>query len=120
MMGTGARGGASPAVHSGRRPLIPRARPGSDGLPEMLPSAGHYLIAGIDSVLPRLTGTPDPLALADDLRVALARTAACGDTCRVRGAADAVRSTVALLLDGAFEEARAELVRTRMDLARRH
>lgn len=119
MLRTGARGGASPTVHHGRRPWIPRARPDSDHMPEMLPSAGHYLIAGIDTVLSRLTGAADRLALADDLRVALARTAACGDTCRVRGAADAVRVSVGLVLSGAVEQARAELERIRADLAKR-
>ncbi|HEV2778868.1 MAG TPA: hypothetical protein VGX25_05650 [Actinophytocola sp.] len=104
-------------VHRGRRPWIPRARP--EALPDLRPSAGHYLIAGIDAVLPLLTATPDALALAEDLRVSLARTAACGDTCRVRDAADAVRLAACMLVSGDIDDARAELLRARTDLGAR-
>ena len=59
-------------------------------------------------MLPLLTSTTGPAAtarLAADLRAALARTAARGDTCRVRGAADDVRLAANLLSAGATDEA---------------
>ena len=107
------RGGIPPARHTGRR------RP--DQVPDLQPAAGHYLLTGIEAVLAGLTATvgapPDGGRLADELRSALARTAACGDTCRVRAAADAVRSAAGLLLTGptdaavdALRQARAKLI----------
>jgi hypothetical protein len=79
------------------------------------PAPGRYLLAGIETVL---TGSPsDRVRLAEELRAALARTAACGGTCRVRAAADAVRLAAGLLLTGPLDEAldlvgqaRAELI----------
>jgi hypothetical protein len=89
-------------------------------LPDHRPAAGHYLLAGLDAVLPRLTARPvDALALADDLRTALARTAACGDTCRVRDATDAVRRAANLLQDGAVDIANQTLLEVRATLDRR-
>jgi hypothetical protein len=80
-----------------------RLRP--DGrLPDLQPAAGHYLLAGIDMVLLTLAAAP-ALMLADELRGALARTAACGDTCRVRPAADSVRLAAGLLRAGSVAEA---------------
>src|SRR3954470_12743702 len=73
------------------RPWVPRPR--SDELPDLLPRAGHDLRTGVDTVLARL-GSASDRQLADDLKGALARTAACGDTCRVRAAADAVRVAI--------------------------
>jgi hypothetical protein len=98
------RGGTSPATVT-RRARIPMARVRPDGrLPDLQPAAGHYLIAGIDAVLLALPASP-ALALAEELRGALARTAACGDTCRVRQAADSVRLAAGLLRIGSVEEA---------------
>jgi hypothetical protein len=109
-----------PAI-AARRTTLPGARQGRrhERLPDLRPAAGHYLLAGIDAVLPGLDSTPDVLELADELRVALARTAACGDTCRVRPAADAVRLAVNLVLAGCLADARLELVRARSELGAR-
>ncbi|HEU5469544.1 MAG TPA: hypothetical protein VFV67_02740 [Actinophytocola sp.] len=96
------------------RPWVPRPR--SDTLPDLLPRAGHDLITGIDSVLDRLGSVPDR-QLADDLKAALARTAACGDTCRVRTAADAVRAAADLLVAGSVDRARLVLIEARAGLS---
>ncbi|MFC4857185.1 hypothetical protein [Actinophytocola glycyrrhizae] len=82
------------------------------------PAAGHFLLAGIDAVLPRLTppATATP-QLVDDLRTALARTAARGETCRVAAAANDVRLASNLLLAGATDEAREALRHARTALS---
>jgi hypothetical protein len=81
--------------------------------PETLPAAGHSLLEAIDAVLAILTAPVQPPAdtrrLSDDLRLALARTAARGDTCRVSAAADSVRLAADLLLESLTEGARQAL-----------
>jgi hypothetical protein len=63
--------------------------PRTDGPPDIRPRAGYELLVGVEKVLAMLPGhTP---GLADDLRTALARTAALGDSCRVRPQCDGVR-----------------------------
>lgn len=103
-----------PARQHDRRPDEP---------PDPRPAAGHHLLAGVDSVLPLLTSPPEPPPavgpLVDDLRSALARTAACGDTCRVPGAADGVRRAVHLLLEGSTGDARLVLQHVRAELLSR-
>lgn len=79
-------------------------------------SAGRHLLAGIDAVLPHLTSATGTRALVERLRVALARTAARGDTCRVPQAADGVRTAANLLLAGSTDEARQALRNARADL----
>jgi hypothetical protein len=108
-------GEPSQAVHRARLPL-PRAR--LEHAPDFQPAAGHYLLAGVNAVLPQLGAGP-AAGLADELRVALARTAACGDTCRVRPAADAVRLAATLLLNGSVEEAREQLQHVKGELLAR-
>jgi hypothetical protein len=108
-------GEPSTAVHRARLPL-PRAR--LEHAPDVQPTAGHYLLDGIDTVLPRL-GAEAATGLADELRAALARTAACGDTCRVRPAADAVRQAASLLLNGSVDEARDLLQHVRGEIQAR-
>jgi hypothetical protein len=71
------------------------------------PAAGDCLLDGIDTVLARLTAPAGQLV--DELRLALARTAARGDTCRVPDAADRVRAAAELLLAGESERARQTL-----------
>jgi hypothetical protein len=89
--------------------------------PDIQPATGHCLIEGIDAVLPLLTPPTQPSTvtrqLVEDLRVALARTAARGDTCQVLEAADSVRLAANLLLAGGTDEARQALRRARADLA---
>lgn len=114
MTRTATQGTASPkAYHPTRR----------TELPDHHAEAGSYLLAGIDTVLPRLmapSGSPPVLPLlVDDLRAALAHTAACGDTCRVRAAADSIRLAANLLLEGSTEDAQLMLQRVRADLADR-
>jgi len=89
--------------------------------PDIRPRAGHELFAGVDKVLAQLTtdGTPNAIALADDLRTALARTAALGDSCRVRPQCDGVRLAADLLLRGEVVDAHAILVRMQSELADR-
>jgi hypothetical protein len=85
-----------------------------DRSPNPLPVPGHFLLAGIDAVLPRLMPPAPPVPqLVDDLRVALARTAACGETCQVAIAADDVRLATKLLLAGSIDEACHTLRRAR-------
>lgn len=98
------------------------AAPAADSFvsPDPHRTAGHCLIEGIDSVLPLLRSTTGPAAtagLAADLRAALARTAARGDTCRVRAAADDVRRAAELLLVGSSGEAEQALRHARTVLA---
>jgi hypothetical protein len=90
-------------------------------VPDLRPAPGHYLLAGIETVLTQLArtlGAPGA-RLADELRAALARTAACGDTCRVRPAADAVRLAAGLLLEGSTDEAAQALRAARAELTAR-
>jgi hypothetical protein len=99
---------------------LPPPRIRSDHLPDVRPAAGHYLLAGIEAALVALdTPAPPDHALAEDLRTALARTAACGDTCRVRAAADDVRLAAGLLLTGSVEEASEALRRAQAALRTR-
>jgi hypothetical protein len=93
---------------------VPHPRSGREPIPDLRPAPGPYLLAGINTSLTALAApTVDPWQLADDLKTALARTAACGDTCRVRPAADAVRSAATLLYAGATTEAHPLLLRAR-------
>lgn len=91
-----------------------------DRPPDSQPVAGRWLLAGIDAVLGGLTSPEVPPTvsgrLAEDLRAALARTAARGDTCQVAQAADGVRRAANLLLEGSTEQARQALRRARADL----
>lgn len=90
--------------------------------PDIRPRAGHELLVGVDKVLAELTrdeSTPDTIALADDLRTALARTAALGDSCRVRPQCDGVRLAADLLLRGEVVDAHAILIRMQTELADR-
>lgn len=103
-----------------------RAIPGPrrvDPPPDIRPRAGHELLVGVEKVLASLPGTDTPptphLGLADDLRTALARTAALGDSCRVRSQCDGVRLAADLLLRGEVVDAHAILIRMRTELADR-
>jgi hypothetical protein len=108
----------SPAAHRTITRKAPRAAGRQDRHPRTLPAAGHSLLEGIDAVLPHLTAPTRQSAsqLADDLRLALARTAARGDTCRVQAAADGVRHAADLLAAGSPEGARDALRDARNDL----
>lgn len=93
-----------------------------DAPPDIRPRAGHELLVGVEKVLARLTdeeSTPHPLGLADDLRTALARTAALGDSCRVRPQCDGVRLAADLLIRGEVVDAHAILIRMHTELADR-
>lgn len=99
---------------------MPHPRAGREPAPDPRPAPSPYLLAGIDAGLSGLSGLGaagsvrfDAWQLADDLKTALARTAACGDTCRVRPAADAVRSAANLLYAGTIDEAYQVLLRAR-------
>jgi hypothetical protein len=87
--------------------------------PDIRPRAGHDLLLGVDKVLSRLAEPGDTLGLADDLRTALARTAAMGDSCRIRPQCDGVRLAADLLLAGELVDAHAILVRMQVELADR-
>ncbi|MFI7680739.1 hypothetical protein [Actinophytocola sp. NPDC049390] len=87
--------------------------------PDIRPRAGHDLLAGVDKVLGRLAQPGDSTGLADDLRTALARTAALGDSCRIRPQCDGVRLAADLLLAGEVVDAHAILVRMQAELADR-
>lgn len=90
--------------------------------PDIRPRAGHELLVGVDQVLARLAegaGAPETIGLADDLRTALARTAALGDSCRVRPQCDGVRLAADLLLRGEVVDAHAILIRMQTELADR-
>jgi len=93
-----------------------------DAPPDIRPRAGYELLVGVERVLARLTdegGTPHALCLADDLRTALARTAALGDSCRVRPQCDGVRLAADLMLRGEVVDAHAILIRMEAELADR-
>lgn len=97
---------------------IPGPRP--TPVPDIRPRAGHDLLVGVDAVLPKLpasSSVQSRTALADDLRTALARTSARGDTCRVHSQAETVRAVVDLLLAGAVDEAGTALLRVRTELS---
>lgn len=99
------------------RPIpVPRVVPTT---PDIRPRAGHDLLAGVDTVLGRLAEPGDTTGLADDLRTALARTAALGDSCRIRPQCDGVRLAADLLLAGEVVDAHAILVRMQAELADR-
>jgi hypothetical protein len=85
-------------------------------VPDIRPRAGYDLLVGVDAVLPKLS-VQNGTALADDLRTALARTSARGDTCRVHHQAETVRAAVDLLLAGSIDEARTVLLRVRTELS---
>jgi hypothetical protein len=87
--------------------------------PDIRPRAGHDLLMGVDKVLTRLAEPGSTDGLADDLRIALARTAALGDSCRIRPQCDGVRLAADLLLTGEVVDAHAILVRMRAELADR-
>ncbi|MFL6126156.1 hypothetical protein [Actinophytocola sp.] len=89
--------------------------------PDIRPRAGHELFVGVEKVLGQLTarGLRNAIALADDLRTALARTAALGDSCRVRPQCDGVRLAADLLLRGEVVDAHAILIRMHSELADR-
>jgi hypothetical protein len=87
--------------------------------PDIRPRAGHELFVGVEKVLARIKGAVNPIGLADDLRTALARTAALGDSCRVRPQCDGVRLAADLLLAGEVIDAHAILIRMRTELADR-
>ncbi|MBB4909884.1 hypothetical protein [Actinophytocola algeriensis] len=84
--------------------------------PDIRPRAGHDLLMGVDKVLARLAEPGGPDGLADDLRTALARTAAMGDSCRIRPQCDGVRLAADLLLAGEVVDAHAILVRMQAEL----
>lgn len=105
-----------PAAHRRTVRKAPRLAGRQDRHPHTQPAAGHALLDGIDTVLPRLTERPPTRQLVDDLRLALARTAARGDTCRVPAAADGVRQAADLLLAGSPEQARQALRNARIEL----
>jgi len=94
----------------------------TDAPPDIRPRAGYELLVGVEKVLARLAdteGTPHALGLADDLRTALARTAALGDSCRVRPQCDGVRLAADLLLRDEVVDAHAILIRMQAELADR-
>lgn len=96
--------------------------PGPRGVPtpDIRPRAGHELLVGVDKVLGRLPEeASSAIGLADDLRTALARTAALGDSCRVRPQCDGVRLAADLLLRGEVVDAHAILIRMQTELADR-
>jgi hypothetical protein len=95
----------------------PRVEPAAN--PDIRPRAGHELLVGVEKVLARLAGPGEPRGLADDLRTALARTAALGDSCRIRPQCDGVRLAADLLLAGELVDAHAILIRTQTELADR-
>lgn len=102
-----------------RVPLPRRSRTATSPT-DLRPAAGHYLLAGVEAVLSQFgDGAPPAGRLADELRGALARTAACGDTCRVRLAADSVREAANLLRDGVIDQAELVLIRVRNELTSR-
>jgi hypothetical protein len=104
---------------------VPRSFPGPrvalDVPPDIRPRAGHELLVGVEKVLARLDteGAPSALTMADDLRTALARTAALGDSCRVRPQCDGVRLAADLMLRDEVVDAHAILIRMQTELADR-
>jgi hypothetical protein len=104
------------APRAATRPIPgPRAVP----TPDIRPRAGHELLVGVEKVLAQLTSPGAAGPVADDLRTALARTAALGDSCRVRPQCDGVRLAADLLLAGEIIDAHAILVRMQSELADR-
>ncbi len=93
--------------------------PRVDVTPDIRPRAGYELLVGVDRVLARLAEPGNTLGLADDLRTALARTAATGDSCRVRPQCDGVRLAADLLVAGDVVDAHAVLARMQVELADR-
>jgi hypothetical protein len=90
--------------------------------PDIRPRAGYELLMGVDKVLATLTeaaGAQNTIGMADDLRTALARTAALGDSCRVRPQCDGVRLAADLLMRDEVVDAHAILVRMQTELADR-
>lgn len=96
---------------------IPGPRVVTTTTPDIRPRAGHDLLMGVDKVLIRLAEPGEIDGLADDLRTALARTAALGDSCRIRPQCDGVRLAADLLLAGEVVDAHAILVRMQTELA---
>lgn len=109
---------ATEAVPRSATTPIPGARV-IDPPPDIRPRAGHELLVGVEKVLARLGQAEPPLGLADDLRTALARTAALGDSCRVRPQCDSVRLAADLLLRGEAVDANAILIRVQTELVDR-
>jgi hypothetical protein len=97
----------------------------ADPTPDIRPRAGYELLVGVEKAVARLVEANaagevvGPIGLADDLRTALARTAALGDSCRVRPQCDGVRLAADLLLAGEVVDAHAILIRMRSELADR-
>lgn len=113
---------ATEAVPRSATAPIPGPRAVADTPPDIRPRAGYELLVGVEKVLALLTEegrTPNAIALADDLRTALARTAALGDSCRVRPHCDGVRLAADLLLRDEVVDAHAILIRMRTELADR-
>ena len=112
------RAASNEAMPPARRaaPVVRIPGPRQIPVPDIRPRAGHDLLVGVDAVLPTLA-TRSRTALADDLRIALARTSARGDTCRVHSQADAVRAVIDLVLAGAVDEARVVLLQVRTELS---
>jgi hypothetical protein len=108
---------ATEAVPRTETRSIPGPRAVND-TPDIRPRAGHELLVGVEKVLARIEAS-DTIALADDLRTALARTAALGDSCRVRPQCDGVRLAADLLLAGEVIDAHAILIRMGTELADR-
>jgi hypothetical protein len=101
--------------------LATRSIPGPRTVPnpDIRPRAGHELFVGVEQVLTRLSTPGEVTGVVDTLRTALARTAALGDSCRVRPQCDGVRLAADLLLTGEIIDAHAILVRTKAELADR-
>lgn len=80
------------------------------------PEPGKRLRAAVDTVLAELGAEPSPQALHrcdDTLRMALAWTAAAGDTCRIAAAVHAVRDARSMLDAEEPDEARVALLSAR-------
>jgi len=116
---------APEAVHMTATRPIPGPRAVADPTPDIRPRAGYELLVGVEKAVDRLVEATaagevvGPIGLADDLRTALARTAALGDSCRVRPQCDGVRLAADLLLAGEVVDAHAILIRMRSELADR-
>lgn len=93
--------------------------PRLDEPPDIRPRAGFELLVGVEKVLARLTDLENTIGLADDLRTALARTAALGDSCRIRPQCDGVRLAADLLIAGEVVDAHAILIRMQQELVDR-
>ncbi|MGB3440447.1 MAG: hypothetical protein WBA97_17000 [Actinophytocola sp.] len=111
---------AAKAVPMTATTMIPGQRT-ETATPDIRPRAGHDLFVRVDMVLALLAEpgeTIGTIGLADDLRTALARTAAMGDSCRIRPQCDAVRLAADLLLAGEVLEAHAILASLQIGLGR--